>query len=390
MYTAYSAIRRPLLAVLLVVALTSCREEETARFQDEKERAVYEWLCRAQRPNGLLQGTEGVDILSLYEMACAAMAYTLYGEYDRAARIFDYYQGVLPSEFSGPSVAARGFIQHRTPEGTPLYESYRWLGDNSWLLVAINFYRTRTGSTNYDGMAQTIAEWIDDMQDKEGKELYESGDLGIWYGYNGYGNSRLHAKSTEGNLDAYVALQAYPDKHTLAEEILQFIDTMYVTNEHRLKIGPPDPRTDSELHAWAYATFLDEERYPLSFFEDNYRITVTSDVNGVVLSGFAYMPESVEIGRMGNAPTLEIIAAYHLAGDTRRGDYYLSEIEKIMLDSVAYPGTKGFACRANKTQWPDNPSDVYRIAVFPSAWYLFVRKRFNPLDSKWHQARVME
>ena len=347
----------------------------------DKEAAVYQWFCKAQRDNGLLQAAEGVDICSTYQIALAAMVFTLYGDYDRAEKIFDFYNGKMTEEFSGESVAKRGFVQFHNPKnGIPDYNSYRWLGDNSWLLMAINYYRSKTRNTKYDKMARAIVEWIDDMQDKKGKELYENNDLGIWYGFTGKGDKRLHAKSTEGNVDAYAALYPYADKKGLRRDIKRFIDSMYVSREKRLKIGTTVSSCDSELHAWAYLAFLDDSKYPMDFFEENYKLTVTAEATNKEVTGFAYMPEGHLLGRLTIVCTFEIILPYYLSGDEEKGDYYLKEMEKTMVESKLYPGTKGFPELANKTRWPADPSDVYNVVIHPSAWYLFVKKRFNPFQ----------
>ncbi|MBN2189594.1 MAG: hypothetical protein JW728_00080 [Candidatus Aureabacteria bacterium] len=351
------------------------------RFTDSREQSVYEWFCLSQGENGLFQSAEGVDICSTYQLSTAAMVFTLYGDYDRAGKIFDYFLSKQAKEFSAPSITQRGFLQMRHPSsGEADWNSYRWVGDNSWLLMALNFYKSRTGSRKYDSMMKAIADWLCDMRDKEGNEIYETGDFGLWYGFTGDGRTMLRAKSSEGNLDAYAALAPFKDKAGARAEIKKFLDSMYVAGDRRIKIGTTVSTTDSELQAWAYLVFGDENKYPLEFLEKNYRLTVTSEATGEEITGFSYMPEDHMEGRLELSCTIEIVSAFQAMGDKKREKYYLSETEKAMIESRYHPGTYGLPGLANKSRWPNDPTDMRGVNVHSSAWYLFVKKGFNPFS----------
>jgi hypothetical protein len=230
-------------------------------------------------------------------------------------------------------------------------------------------------------MANEIAQWISDLQDKKGKEYFKEGDLGIWGGFEGAINGKFMGyKSTEGCIDAYVALNPYKDKKQLQSEIKQWIDSMYLPAEKRLKIGTTVTDTDSEMHAWAYLAFRDKVKYPMSFIEKNYELTVKNEANGKLTTGFAYIPEDMIIKRLDMAPTLAVVLAYYIAGEEKKGDYYFKEAEKNLIVSRFYPGTMGMPGVASKTRYPSDPSDLYNISVYTSAWYLFVKNKFNPFQ----------
>ncbi len=365
--------------VFLFAACPVCSAE--TRFADNKEKSVYEWFLASQNEDGLFQGAEGVDICSTYQLATAAMVFTLYGDYERAEKIFDYFLSKEEEEFSGSSITQRGFLQMRRPSsGKADWNSYRWVGDNSWLLMALNFYKSKTGTEKYDEMMESIAGWLCDMQDKEGNEIFETGDCGLWYGFTGDGRTMLRAKSSEGNLDAYAALAPFKDKASVRGEIKKFLDTMYIPGEKRLRIGTTVSETDSELQAWAYLVFLDADKYPLEFLEKNYKLSVTADASGREITGFAYMPQDYAEGRLELSCTIEIVAAFRSRGDKEKADYYLAETEKAIIESGYHPGTRGLPGVANQSRWPDDPTDTTGINVHSSAWYLFVRKGFNPFS----------
>lgn len=345
------------------------------------ENTVYQWFCKAQRDNGLLESAEGVDMCGLYQMSLAAMVFTLYGDYNRAEKIFDFYNSKLKEEFTGSGAGERGFIMFHHANGKPYYDTNRWLGDNAWFLMALNYYRSATGSDKYDNMAGMLVQWIEDLQDKKGKEYFRENDLGIWGGFEGAVNGKFMGyKSTEGCIDAYVALYPYRDKKELQKEIRKWTDSMYVPQEKRLKIGTTVNATDSEMQAWAYLAFLDPSKYSLDYLEKNFKLQVKSEATGEYITGFAYMPEDYANGRLEIAPTLAVILAYYVSGDAKKGDFYLTEIEKALVKSRFYPGAMGMPAVANKTRYPSDPTDVYNISVYTSAWYLFAKKRFNPMQ----------
>lgn len=348
-----------------------------------EEQAVYEWFCKAQRDNGLLERVESVDMCGLYQMALTAMVFTLYGDYNRAEKVFNFYNSKLKEEFAGASASERGFIAFHHADGTPYYDTNRWMADNAWLLMAINYYRSATGSRKYDNMAGEIARWIEDLQDKKGKEYFRQNDLGIWGGFKGEGTATgrfIEYKSTEGCIEAYVALYPYKSKKKLRQEIKKWIDSMYVPQEERLKIGTAVNSTDSELQTRAYLAFLDSSEYPLDYIEKNFKLEVKSEETGKSITGFTYTLEDYAKGRLKIAPTLGVIVAYYVSGDREKGDFYLAEIEKALRESQFYPDTMGMPVVANKTRYPFDPNDVYNISAYPSAWYLFAKRGFNPFQ----------
>lgn len=374
--------RRSLVAAMAsaVLALGGCAlTPERPGFLDDNEAAVYGWLCAAQGTNGFI-GLEGQGFDSVYSMSMSAFAHLLHGDVPRAERVFDFFTNAMPREFTGTNVALRGFVQFHRADGTPMMDTIRWVGDNSWLLLALNYYRDRTGSAKYDAMAWAIADWLDDMQDRPGALLSDANDGAIWYGFDGYGTNFIRTKSVEGTLDAWAALRPYAGKEHVRDGIRRFLDTMYHPDEKRLQTGHTWTICDSELHAWAFMALLDKERLPMDFVEKDYELTVVSDVTGQRLTGFAFMPDDMKAGRLEIAPTIEIAAAYYAFGNRAKGDYYLREIEKAMVDSTDHPGTRGFSFVANKSRYPNDPKDLTRPAAHSSSWYLIARRGLNPLQ----------
>jgi len=59
--------------------------------------SVYSWVCNMQMENGLLKSSEGGRLVSLYDNSLAALVFTAYGDFSRAEKIFDFFNGRLES-----------------------------------------------------------------------------------------------------------------------------------------------------------------------------------------------------------------------------------------------------------------------------------------------------
>lgn len=360
------------------MVVSSCAEVPTTETGGRYEKEVYAWLCAAQSDGGYI-APEGRDFESVYANSVAAMAFTLKGDSERAERFFDFLQKLMPKEFTGASVRSRGFVQFHKTDGTPLMDSIRWEGDNSWLLLALTYYKEKTGKTKYDDMARAIADWLVDLQDRPGSELSGDNDCGLWYGFDGAGTNFIRTKSIEGNLDAWAALAPYVDKAEARDKLRKYIMSKYHPDEKRLQTGGDWPIIDSELVAWSCMSGIAPDLLAMDYVT-NFLVKVVSETTGRELEGFAFMPDDTKAGRLEVAPTLEIAAAYGVLGDATSRDRWLREIEKTIMDSELYPGTKGFSFIANKTRWPNDPADLRRISPHASAWYILACEGFNPFN----------
>ena len=112
----------------------------------EYEELVYQWLVNEQLSNGLLESTTGNNFVSLYDNSLAALAYISRGDNLKAEAIFDFFNNYVNSELLSET---GGFAQFRDRYGFPLSGSGRWLGDNAWLLIALNNYKAKTKSDRY-------------------------------------------------------------------------------------------------------------------------------------------------------------------------------------------------------------------------------------------------
>ena len=107
---------------------------------------VYKWLVNEQLSNGLLESINGNNFVSLYDNSLAALAFIAKGDILKAEAVFDFFNNHVNSELLH---GTGGFAQFRDRDGFPLSGSGRWLGDNAWLLIALNNYKAKTKSDGY-------------------------------------------------------------------------------------------------------------------------------------------------------------------------------------------------------------------------------------------------
>jgi hypothetical protein len=113
---------------------------------------VYNWLKARQNAAGLLPSAEYGTAVSLYDNALAALAFCLMDDPDRTAKIFTYFENRRSIEITGPK---GGFFQFRSPDGTNTWGD-RWLGDNAWLLIALNQYRAKFAPDGFTPLRDTL------------------------------------------------------------------------------------------------------------------------------------------------------------------------------------------------------------------------------------------
>jgi cellulose synthase operon protein B len=334
----------------------------TAPASGSKTKPVYEWLKLQQQSAGILGNQDNDNFAGLYPNAMAAMCFIHEGDVARAERIFDYYHKHLKTQFA-PGTPG-GFPQAaNAANGELSLDTDRWIGDNAWLLIALNYYHRETRKTTYDDMRRGIAEWLISLQDPNG---------GIKAGFNKAG-PMLHY-STEGNLDCYAALVDYPEPR---ERVLKFLKAeMYVADGKYFKMGSTvnDPALDT--CAWAVQALGPAYASTIEPTEKRFLRTDKSEANGATIHGFA---DFVDKSRIWLEGTGEMAVAYNVAGRPADAKHFIAELEKAMVPSKAHPGTVGIPCSAREPSW----TGASTLPFTPSqGWYLFASWNFNPMATK--------
>lgn len=357
------------LQLSLILFSLPCNEENNTTPPVKKnqtnsiDESIFNWFYKQQLPNGLLESVENGNRVSLYDNALAAMVFMLKGDYKRAEKIFDFFDARIHSELKN---GVGGFSQLRNKKGSPSSRR-RWMGDNAWLLIALNNYKDKTGSTKYDYLAKKISKWLKKLQDKDG---------GLFSGYDSDDNL-ITNKVTEGNIDVFNAVKGYTSFH---RKLLRFLEkNRWDSSEKSLISWPTNPKYfyALDLHPWSYLMF---ENYPTNTLKAAKRfLTTQKTINGIEVTGYCFDTDKDVVWLEG---TCQMALAFGVAGMNEEKNFYLTEIEKTLIKSKNHLNSSGFSYASNHgTTYGGNELwsvAANKIAISSGAWYLFAKQNFNP------------
>ncbi len=323
---------------------------------------VYDWVINMQNDNGLLESAEDTDFVSLYDNALASMLFMARGDYHKAEMVFDFFDARIESELlSGEG----GFNQFRNIEGGNTRRT--WLGDNAWLLIALNNYKNLTQSDKYDRLATELEIWIRSLQNEDGS---------LAGGYNQDGTPI--GIITEGIITAFNAVPGYDNFHS---KILLFLQ-----NE-RWDEGQLVLLTQKEEPAYQYAldlhslSFLIFDNFPAAVLDlaDRYCTTQRSTMTNTELKGYCFDDDTDVVWLEGTA---QMALARAAAQQYETRAEIIGELEKNLIEGNTLSETKGLPYTSNQGTsfgaaelWEH--ADL-KPALSSSIWYLYGKLHFNP------------
>lgn len=321
------------------------------------------WVTNIQQPNGLLESSENTNFVSLYDNALAALVFIDQGALEKAERILDFFNGKTQTELQS---GTGGFYQFRDSNGEN--GSRTWMGDNAWLLIAINHYHEASGNQKYDDLSQKIEDWLRSLQDTDGS---------LRGGFNEDGTAI--PKVTEGILTAFNAVKGYDDFH---KNILSYLkENRWNAQENVLVAWPenPDYNYALDLHGLSFGIL---KNFPETVLTkaDRYTNTQIATVTGKELTGYCFDDDKDVIWLEGTA---QMAVAYQLAKNDTKANELVAEIEKTFITStvlenaIGLPYTANFGTTYGTNQLWDH-ADI-APALSTTAWYLFAKMKFNPL-----------
>lgn len=330
----------------------------------EYDKLVYQWLVNEQLLNGLLESITGNNFVSLYDNSLAALAFIAKGDNLKAEAIFDFFNNHVNSELLN---GTGGFAQFRDRNGSPLSGSGRWLGDNAWLLIALNNYMAKTKSERYINMTQSLNNWIRQLQDVDGS---------LWGGSDPVSGVKTN-KVTENMLDAFNALPGYDSLH---KNLLKYFNVVRWDTYNKVLVSSPG---DYYMYAldnfsWGYCAL---ENFPVSSltFADQIFLTQHFAVStGTLVSGYCIDIDRDDVFLEG---TGQMVVAFQKAGLMDPANFYLKEIEKSITSGLN--GTMGIPYATNRGSGY-GPDLLWQGAdnlpcVSSAAWYLFGKLKFDPM-----------
>lgn len=356
-----------LLQLSLLTFMLGCKNKSESLLTQIKVEPVYSWVCHMQQNNGLLPSSENGRYVSLYDNSLAAMAFASYGDFAKAEKIFDFFNSKLYSELLQ---APGGFSQMRTIDGIPTDHSpRRWLGDNAWLLIALNNYHHLAKNNKYQNLAKALSDWIVSLQDKDG---------GLWGGFAPDGTHI--SKIAEGNIDAFNAVEGYSDFH---RKLLSYLKNVRWDQKNKIFIAwadNPRYRYALDLFSWGYCIFEDFPEDMLTK-ADRFMTTQKSTATKVTIRGYCFDEDRDVVWLEG---TGQMAVALRKAKREKEAQAFLIEMKKNFIESSKFPGTFGLPYAANfGTSYGNDElwkgADTHP-AISSTVWYLFGMLRFDPLE----------
>lgn len=327
----------------------------------EKDSLGVALLLDMQNAFGLLPTIPYGNLVSTYDQALAAIAFTLAGETQSAERIFDFFNDRRLSELeSGPG----GFYQFRAIDGSP--SGRRWMGDNAWLLIALKNYVSATGSDKYEALISSLEFWLIGLSD--------TANGGLWGGFEANGDT-IH-KITEGNIDAFAALDGFTAVH---RGILTHLQAeKWDAMEGNFVAWPTNPpyKFALDCNTWGYCAFPNFDDAARSAIS-KYALTVASTATSAQISGYCFDEDKDALWYEG---TGQVAVMHWVAGDRQSAQQVLGELDKGWVLGPAgaglpYTANQGTAYGADPL-WSTADTEP---CVSSTAWYLMASFRHNPL-----------
>ncbi|QXP56187.1 hypothetical protein H0I25_19405 [Cellulophaga sp. HaHa_2_95] len=343
----------------IALAPTEATPEST---NDTATHQAILWVSTMQEDNGLFQSSEYSNSVSLYDNALAILLFTAQNDFEKAERTLDYFDARVTKELEHEK---GGFYQFRNKQGENARRT--WLGDNAWLLIAINNYHHYAKNQKYEVMAAALTKWIISLQDSDG---------GLWGGYDTDG-SRIH-KITEGIITAFNAVKGY---NTFHKNILEYLNiNRWDASDNVLIAWPENPTYNYalDLHTLGYGILED---YNTNVLENaaRYTTTQTATISLNTITGYCFDEDKDVIWLEGTA---QMAVAFSTAKKTTESQMLLAEIEKSFISSNLNGNAKGIPYTTNHGTsygagilW-DN-ADL-TPALSATIWYIFAKQDFNP------------
>ena len=376
-----------LMLLVLVSFLSSCMEESTVIYEQpvpitqeviipeenkpETETPpatseIYTWITHMQQSNGLVESAEFTDFVSLYDNALASLLFISEGDFERAEMILDYFNQRLETEFYQNN---GGFFQYRNTSGNN--GSRTWMGDNAWLLLAINNYHEKTNTQKYEILASELENWLRSLQDEDG---------GLRGGINEDGT--IIPKVTEGMITAFNAVKGFDSFH---EGILMYLQEQRWDQDELVLITQTDnPAYNNALDLHSLGSLIFES-FPVEILSNASRFLTahSSTTNGLTISGYCFDEDKDVVWLEGTA---QMALAYQVAGIKEESATIMTNLQKALIKSsmaenaTGIPYTTNFGTNFGAVFLWDH-TDI-APAISSSAWYLFVENEFNPFEAE--------
>jgi hypothetical protein len=328
--------------------------------EDKTLDLMRQWLLASQSSKtGLITSYDNdnafLDVGFTYDQALSAFNFINFKQYDKAALIFDFFNNHAKK-------VGGGFANAYDVITGNVSEYIVHTGPVIYLGLAIIRYEQATGKDNYKQLVANIADWLLDLQKKNNDGSLPGGPDVAWAG-------------TEQNIAAYIFFKTmFKQEHdqryaVAARNIYSWIkDSAYNKALKRFNRGTNDRMIATDTIALSIMAFGPEGLEDMGVnvddlidcVEENCKTTITLKDNSgkkIKVSGFDFCAPS-SISRSGTISvewTAQMVVALRQISDfykkqtdpskaekyERRANYYLGELEKLMLVRSAFGSNKG-------------------------------------------------
>ncbi len=324
---------------------------------------VKNWVYQMQHTSGLLESAEHTDFVSLYDNALATIFFINENQITKAEKVLDFYNSKISSELETNG----GFYQTRNTKGEA--GERIWMGDNAWLLIALNHYKGRYNSTKYDNLAAHLESWLRSLQQENGALLGGTNT-----------NGTDIPLVTEGIITAFNAVPGFDDFH---KNILRYIKNQRWDAINKLVVSWPENPSYTyalDLHSLSSAILDGFSANVLTQADDRYFTQQEFTLSGEVISGYCFDEDKDVVWLEGTA---QMAVAFNAMGNIGRSTDIILELEKTFIPSSSIENAKGIPYTTNHgTSYGStllwDHTDI-APALSSTLWYLFAKDGFSPL-----------
>lgn len=269
------------------------------------------------------------------------------------------------------------YLKDLTDENSSIKSPGSGAGNMAWTIIALLRYYEAAGDTTYLNASECVGNWIyDNCQDTRGAGGYTGG-------YTEWEAEKLEWKSTEHNIDVYVAftkLYEATGNSAWRERALHaktFVNSMWDENEGHFQTGTMDDGITInkdvrplDVNTWGVMALDDVNRSAINnWVENNCQTTCCG------FEGFDFNDDRDGIWFEGTA---QMCIVYQIGNRTEKSDRYKKDIRRAQTSANNSNG-KGIvaACHNNVSTgfgW-GYPDELHTGATI---WYIFAERELNP------------
>ncbi len=319
----------------------------------------------------VLPNQEGSDLVSTFNSSLAAMSFLVSDQKERAERILDFYASA-----TGPynqDIEKQSFYYRNQPRG--FYQQMniknynrggsledRWIGDMAWLLIAYKQYEQIYGTkSQYNNVVNLLRDLI--------ISYYKNTEDDCGCIQTGWQDGDIRFDTTchdEGNIDCYAALKACGE----------IVYSQKIKNWVNKNLTGYDRPLDN--YTWRVMAFGDlaDTLLKIPEFDFRYRKKIIKDVDSIY--GFYPYPD-ININNIWTEGIGHMACSQYYSGNQERGNFYGNQFDPLLLEYNLYgKSIKALPYALNRTGEFVN-LDTTKGTVSTASWYIFAKKRFNPL-----------